>query len=363
MRTIVKMLFGSHLYGTNTPSSDTDRMSVHIPDATDILLQSVKDEIIVGARQKSEGEKNTPCDVDNKSFSLQKFLNLAAEGQTVAIDMLFVPRYAVEESSVSAWWFYIVQNRLRLLSKKSAAFVGYCRQQANKYGIKGSRVAAAKETSEIFSGLASAFPAGKVGQFYYQIAGLVQAHPDHIQIVSGEIGSSGQMGSFFECCGHKVCFTAPHFECCGRKVCFTAPLKQAAELYGKIYENYGARARLAQENQGVDWKALSHAVRVGGEAVELLTTCNVTFPLPNAAHVLDIKLGRLPYQEVSEEIDNLLVDVEAAAASSPLPAEPDYEFIRNTVVDAYGNRVRIELPDMAVSRNHDICGSRPGVSR
>ena len=34
---------------------------------------------------------------------------------------------------------------LTLVTRRSAAFVGYCRQQANKYGIKGSRVAAARK--------------------------------------------------------------------------------------------------------------------------------------------------------------------------------------------------------------------------
>lgn len=36
MTTIVRVKFGSHLYGTNTPTSDLDFKSVHIPPARDI---------------------------------------------------------------------------------------------------------------------------------------------------------------------------------------------------------------------------------------------------------------------------------------------------------------------------------------
>jgi hypothetical protein len=43
---------------------------------------------------------------------------------------------------------------------------------------------------------------------------------------------------------------------------------------------------MAETQEGVDWKALSHAVRVGTQALELLKTGHVTFPLPNAAHVV-----------------------------------------------------------------------------
>ena len=36
--TLVRMQFGSHVYGTNTPASDLDFKAVHLPPARDILL-------------------------------------------------------------------------------------------------------------------------------------------------------------------------------------------------------------------------------------------------------------------------------------------------------------------------------------
>ena len=77
----------------------------------------------------------------------------------------------------------------------------------------------------------------------------------------------------------------------------------------------------------MDWKALSHAVRVANEALELLSTANVTFPLPNAAHILEIKRGLLPYDDVASEIEKLLEEVERASELSELRDEADQCFI------------------------------------
>src|ERR1700728_5416999 len=143
--TVVRIKFGSHLYGTNTPESDLDYKSVHIPSGRDILLQRVKGSVC-SQRSKAEGEKNLAGEVDEESYSLQRYLDLLVQGQTVAIDMLFAPD-PLENSII---WREIQANKHRLLTKKSTAFVGYCRTQANKYGIKGSRVAAARDAYKLF---------------------------------------------------------------------------------------------------------------------------------------------------------------------------------------------------------------------
>jgi predicted nucleotidyltransferase len=39
VKTIVRMKFGSHLYGTEPPRSDLDFKSLFVPSARDILLQ------------------------------------------------------------------------------------------------------------------------------------------------------------------------------------------------------------------------------------------------------------------------------------------------------------------------------------
>jgi hypothetical protein len=318
MKPIVRIKFGSHLYGTATPQSDIDLKGVFLPSARDILLQRVKGSVST-KRAKAEGEKNFAGEIDEESYSLQRFLGLVAEGQTVALDMLFAPDWALEAVPAREW-LAIRAATPRLLTRKSASFIGYCRQQANKYGIKGSRVAAARKALDFLTAAleehGTVVKLGVVGDAVSAMA----AETEHMAMIDVPQVSGA---------------TIPHLDVCGRKMPFTATIKLAHGIMEALVREYGHRALKAEAQQGVDWKALSHAVRVGRQAIELLTTARVTFPLPDAAHILDIKLGRIPYQEVAADIEQLLVDVEAAAERSSLPDEPDHAWIADFVAEAH----------------------------
>lgn len=317
MKTLVKMQFGSHLYGTATPASDMDIKAVHLPSADDILLQRAKP--VFSTKTKLDmSAKNSADDVDFESYSLQKYLALVAEGQTVALDMLFAPAWAFQ-GDPDALWTEIAANRHRLLSRKYASFVGYCRQQANKYGIKGSRVAAARQALELLSEALSAGAQTKLGDFAVAVERLAESH-EHMEIADHKMVSGG---------------TVRHWDVCGRKMPYTSSVKTAHEIMARLVAEYGKRALQAESNQGVDWKALSHAVRIGRQAIELLQTGNVIFPRPDAADLIFIKTGQREYTPVAEEIENLLTQIEAASATSLLPDAPDYEWIDGFISRAH----------------------------
>lgn len=318
---IMATAFGSHLYGTDTPASDRDCKAVRIPSAREILLQRVVPTITDNT--KSDGAaKNTAGDVDRETWALHQFFKLVSEGQTVAMDALFSPP--------SAWvrvphpiWCEVVAYRHRLVSSKAASFLGYCRQQANKYGVKGSRMAAADAVGTALGKIHLRKPFAKLGDVSAALESMF-AGMEHVEFVDIPTPSGGAVR---------------HMSVCGRKAPYTASLKSAAEIFDRLYEAYGARARAAKNNEGVDWKALSHAVRVGRQALELLATGIMTFPRPEAAHLVAIKTGALSYAQVAEEIEGLLVEVEEAARRSPLPAEPDHAFMEELTVRAYRSAV------------------------
>lgn len=327
MRTIVRIKFGSHLYGTATPASDVDFKSVFVPNARDILLQRVRGSIS-SQRPKAEGEKNVAGEIDEEAYSIQRYLGLLAEGQTVALDVLFAPRWSMT-TEPSEEWREIERNRHRLITRKSAAFVGYCRQQANKYGIKGSRIAAARLALELLSAeLDSRGTTAKLGEIEPRVSALTITH-EHMALLDIE-GATDVNG---------VKRAVRHWEVCNRKMPFTQTIKSAGEVMRRIVEEYGHRARQAESNAGVDWKALSHAVRVARQAIELLNTGSVVFPRPDAAHLLAIKTGSLSYQRVAEEIDDLLPAVEQAAAVSTLPESADAEWIDDFVSATYRSAI------------------------
>ncbi len=327
MRLIVEMRFGSHLYGTATPSSDTDLKAVYLPSADDILLQRVAP-TLTESRAKGHGERNRPEDVDRETYSLQRYLQLLADGQSVAIDMLFAPDFAMTRAP-DPLWRRIQAMGPYLISSRASAFVRYCRQQANKYGIKGSRVAAARKVLALLSAQEALHGAGaKLDTAAPVLEQLGETTP-HVELVDIEV----QPGRFIR-----------HLVVCERKASFQATLKHARELAERLVEGYGQRALDAERQEGVDWKALSHAVRVGRQAIELYETGRIVFPLACAEHLRAIKLGQLPYAEIAAEIEHLVEAVEAAASRSAIPALPDTAAMEALVREAYRRQILESQP-------------------
>jgi RNA repair pathway DNA polymerase beta family protein len=321
---ILRTIFGSSLYGTTTPNSDIDYKSIYIPDARDILLQKIKGSIST-KRSKGEGEKNYAGEVEEESYSLDKFLKLVSEGQTVSLDVLFSnPESWIVSGSI---WHELRNNTNKLLTKNSKAFIGYCRQQSAKYGIKGSRVAAARDTMNFLESAmrdsATAPSVRKLGDIGTNVYAFVKDR-EFVDIVDVEL-KNGQ--------------TIRHLEVCGRKLPYTASIKNAYTIVKALFDEYGTRALLAETNEGIDWKALSHAVRIGEEAIELFETHKIVFPRWNAVYLRDIKLGKFPYNQVAERIEDLFVKVEEASAKSDLPEKVDQKWIDNFICRVYGDEV------------------------
>lgn len=318
MQMLVEMKFGSHLYGTATPASDLDIKAVHLPDGASILLQRVQG--VISTKTKADQRaKNTADDVDFESFALQRFLSLAAEGQTVALDMLFAPDFAFM-SEPSPIWREIQANKHRLLTRRYASFMGYCRAQANKYGIKGSRVAASRAALAMLSaGLERFGTTARLSEMAEEIEGA-ETPLEHTSLLDQTLLNGT---------------VVRHWEVCGRKMPYTATIKSAHAIMQRLVDEYGSRALQAERQEGVDWKAVSHAVRIGRQAIEVLLTGEVIFPRADAAHLLAIKTGQLPFKAVSEEIDQLLIEMEAASERSTLPEAPDSAWIDAFVAEHY----------------------------
>ena len=334
MKTLVKMVFGSQVYGTSTPKSDTDYKMVFVPTAEDILFQRAEKTILEGTNLGHS--KNTAKDVDIELFSIQKYMRLLLEGQTVALDMLFVPKEYWIESTPE--WEYIVSHREKFLHSKVLSFVGYCRTQANKYGIKGSRMNSIKTSLQFFKDVTSVKSEMRLEDTCERVINTKEGwdyleHPleiyDHIEMVECK-GPNGKM--------------LPHLEICNRKFGMREKIPNLVAVLEKIYNEYGARARKAEKNDGVDWKALMHAVRIKNQAIELLDTGNITFPRPEREHLLQIRSNDndegtifVPYADVAKEIEDGLDKIEGMY--SKLPEQPDHDFAKQIVMDMHLHEV------------------------
>jgi hypothetical protein len=92
----------------------------------------------------------------------------------------------------------------------------------------------------------------------------------------------------------------------------------------KIYDSYGARAQAAKENKGVDWKAMSHALRAGYQARDIYANGDFEYPLVETQFILDVKRGLLDYTtQVAPVLEDLVDEVNELSESSTLQSKVD----------------------------------------
>ncbi len=92
-------------------------------------------------------------------------------------------------------------------------------------------------------------------------------------------------------------------------------------------KQFGNRTRDA--SVGVDYKALSHAVRVINEVEELIDDKFITFPLKNRVYITSIKEGNESLESVMAYLDIKLDEVQKKLEESDLPKKSNEAYIDN----------------------------------
>ncbi|EFE4843456.1 hypothetical protein CG521_001761 [Escherichia coli] len=310
MKTIMKSYFGSHLYGTSTPESDVDFKEIYVPHARDILTGNVKEHMSKNTNNTSS--KNTKDDVDHELYSLKYFFKLAADGETVALDMLHTPPSLVVKSDLPDVWKYIQDNRSRFYTTNMKSYLGYVRKQASKYGVKGSRLAVLRQALK---------RSNEWGQYFDNGAVIRLSHMKNVLPV-------GEFASWVETENEKT-GKQTFYNLLDRKFQDTLTNKEFNAILVKLEENYGERARKAEANEGIDWKALSHACRGGLQLLEIYKTGDLVYPLQDAPFILDVKLGKHTFKTVQEFLEDIVDQVEQAseqAAKNGMQQKVDMSF-------------------------------------
>lgn len=303
MKKVVYMVHGSHLYGTNTAASDTDYKGIFVPERKDLLLGKAPEHF-----RSSTGDphaKNTADDVDEVLFSVNKFLKMASEGETIAIDMLHCPHPL--EGSLA--WSLIRKHRSLFYTRNMKAFLGYARKQAGKYGVKGSRLG---DLEEVIAAVSSfrIEPWQRLGEYIDFLPKMQFCFP-----VEHE-------GNFY-------------YEVLGRKYQNTIPMESFRDQLQKLYDSYGDRAKAAKENKGVDWKAMSHALRAVFQLEEIYTTGDLNYPLKSRGTLLSIKQGEVEFTKVQHMLESGIDKVETLAANSNFPTKVNANKVDNLALEIY----------------------------
>ena len=304
---------GSQLYGTNTPSSDTDFKGVFCPSLESLVTKTDLDE--VSRDTGNHKSKNSAEDVDCTLDSLNKFFRLLNKGETGALDVLF--SMFRDDTVVYAdpqFLEFMKSNYSKFLSSNTKAFMGYCFQQATRYGLKGKRYDSLMKLFNETTDLKTVSKDSTVGDWVAQLD-WDSFDETHVKWTMNDNGM--------------------YLYVLGKEFHMKMPMSDALPVLTKMKSMYGERTKASSEsmNGATDWKALSHAVRVVDEAQELLTDGFVTFPLKNAEYVKSVKKGEVDVDLVMEELEKAMSKVENLLLTTSLPAETDKVFVNKALFE------------------------------
>jgi hypothetical protein len=279
---------GSSMYGTRTPESDQDYLGIYMPTERQLLLNDYPRQVSL---PKDSG-------LDCQMWSIHHFLKLACQGETMAIDLLHAPTYCIVACNYDLWYDLVI-NRKMFYTKNMKAFVSYARKQAVKYGIKGTRIEAIETVLKYLEGV-------RMDTKLYEIwLGLPKGN--HIHFLD----------------------TEPYemYQVAGQKFQETVTVGYIYSNLKKSLTRYGKRAMLARENKGIDWKAISHAIRCAEQVYDILKFGDYEYPLKNAGFIRGVKMGRWNFKTVVQPVlEEDMNDVEILMESSSLPDEVDKEY-------------------------------------
>ena len=148
--------FGSRLFGTSTPASDTDIKHIELPDIQGLLVgRRIANRVV--KTNAIENTKNGPDDIDTEFIPIQSLARDFYEGQTYALEIAFSieGRHAKQThydrlgnvapmDPSSEFCQFIDELKSTFLTSNIKAMMGYVVNQASLYSFKGERLNAVK---------------------------------------------------------------------------------------------------------------------------------------------------------------------------------------------------------------------------
>ena len=291
---ILVLSVGSHLYGTNTPTSDLDYSGIFIPSEEYVYGFQKVEEINLGFVSKREDGKNESDAIDYKLYELRKFLMLAKDNNPNILEMLFVNDANVK--FINEYGKFIL-SKAGLFPHKGLKqkFLGYAFSQKHKMVIRTDKFHDLENGLAVLDGIN---PKLYLAELKHQCLTLVGKCNDKFWQI-GDIS-----------------------------IQLNVNVKKAVEQLTERLAKVGNRKELYLKH-AYDTKFASHLVRLMYEGLELLETGTISFPLKQKDLILAIKNGQYTIKEVLEMSDELEAKVEAMAEKSDLPEKPRQEEIQN----------------------------------
>ena len=370
-RPLYLVVRGSHAYGTNVPTSDTDYAGVFIQSLDDILGLKYKEQV--------NDDSN-----DTVIYELRRFLSLLGTNNPTVLELLNTPEDCIIYKDPA--FDFILENREKFITKLCAnSFGGYAKQQISKakgqnkkqnwekdkvtrkdvldfvYVVEGEKSIPWRVWNEDFNyeekfiGVVNVPNARDVYAVYFDKVArdmFSENEPEDMRnlliklrkelnqtmgfgykglVKSGEglnVAESNQLRLS----------SIPKGE---EPICNIIYNKDGYSQHCKDYHSYqewlenknDARwVDVKSHGQKIDGKNMMHCKRLMGMAREIAEGKGIIVRRPDAEYLISIRKGEVDLQTLIDDVENEIKEIDRLFSESNLPDSVDMEFIHNLIV-------------------------------
>lgn len=370
-RPLYLVIRGSHAYGTNVPTSDTDYAGVFIQSEDDILGLKYKEQV--------NDDSN-----DTVIYELRRFLGLLGTNNPTVLELLNTPEDCVIYKDPV--FDFILENREKFITKLCAnSFGGYAKQQISKakgqnkkqnwekdkvtrkdvldfvYVIEGEKSIPWKiwnedfKYDEKFIGVVNVPNARDIYAVYFdEVANMCfsESVPENVRESAKYLRKESELSMGF---GYKGLVKSgegvnvaesnqlrlssiPKGE---TPICIITYNKDGYSQHCKDYNSYqewlenknDARwVDVKSHGQKIDGKNMMHCKRLMGMAREIAEGKGIIVRRPDAEYLISIRKGEVDLQTLIDDVETEIKEIDRLFSESNLPNSVDMEFIHNLIV-------------------------------
>jgi len=322
MKILYKIKAGSYLYGLTTPTSDIDYVGVYLEDtfSEHMDIFNSKDEIDLSVISKLNNGKNSEDAIDEKYYSLKKFLKLCSDCNPNIIELLYAPADCIEYVDTIFKSQILDHPELFINIKLVDRFIGYAKSQEQKSYTKS-------ENYIILDKLKQGILKVLKHSSYWVLNELSPARD--------LFSRQSFMAPFPEFDNITITpITINHTATNIETIYEIGDMKFSSGLHLKnvILQIEDRFKRASHRVDGIlinkyEPKFLSHTVRLLDEGCQLLTKKRIDFPFTeqSLADIMNIKLGLTAVQDIPNIVNkykDTLTELEKL--DNNIPDKPDY---------------------------------------
>lgn len=353
---ILRVVAGSHAYGTNIPSSDWDERGIFVDNMSRIVLPFEKIEQVQLSRD------------DIVLFELSKYMPLLLSQNPNVIELIWTdPSDILHKNEAGE---LLLDNRKEFLSKQvKDSYVGYAQSQLKR--IKGhnkwinSPQPEAEPEPKDFTSVVwnytstkefnkkvpfEGFVAVDIGDNHYSLWSIdklkidkkpwidKRGNPNPIQKNEFEKFNPNNLPPDLIVKLNKSLFESHHTNW---------------KMYWNWKKNRNEKRSVLEEQFGYDVKHAMHLIRLLRSGLDILENGVVPVRRPDREYLMDIRNGKFTYEEIVAESEKLTKKVEEISKKSSLKDAPNYDLAKEIMLEIYKKQWSLE-PEMNLKSSNKV---------